>query len=764
MKRFLVRSSLVTGVVAAGLLAYYAQAQRGQETPAVAAKESKVEIATPRGMPQPIKTAKPIATQTADPFAASALSAKVLNSSADPNAGMVRHASAELPIGTAPARSAAPAKLKSQGTAARPLAKSPTSGTPYNRLRKNNKVASTAYQPPAGSYAPPAARSEQAYTPPSPAPAALAADTSAKPVATPITAYPKNDTPAKAAAPGFDLPPAAMVKTPAPAQAAEPAPLPGPSPAPAKVAATPYKPADNYTAPAPLPAADPSTARLGTELPGTTPPTRAPRAAAPKPYAQPVPAASTYGDVRGSGRPGSKQLEGTQSPQLQLRKKAPDEIQVGKPANFQVYVRNNGSAAAHDVRITDQVPEGTRLLSSKPQAKVSGNSLVTWTLGTLEPGEEKSVTLQVMPEAEGEIGSVASVEFRAEAGARTIATRPQLKLEMSAPKQVLIGEDVVVTLQISNPGTGVATGITLYNNLPSQLKHEAGSELEFDVGDLAPRESRQIELTLSAAGAGRLTNLVEARGDGSLSSQAQFGLEVIAPELRVALDGPKRRFLERRAVYALSISNAGTAPAEEVELVSHLPKGMEFVSANNAGHYDEGTHAVYWSLAELPEGETGAVELVTMPTEPGRHKIVVEGTAARDLSDQLEETIAVDGLAALVFEVVDVQDPVEVGSEAEYEIRVLNQGTKSASNLMLTAQLPAGLRAMSAEGPTRGSIEGSRVVFEPLNRLAPKADTTFRIRAEGLQAGDQRIRIQLQSDDQRQPVTKEESTLIYSDR
>ena len=474
--------------------------------------------------------------------------------------------------------------------------------------------------------------------------------------------------------------------------------------------------------------------------------------------------ASRDRSVQGTGRPGSKQLEGTQSPQLSLRKKAPKEIQVGKPAQFKIFVRNSGSTAAHDVRIVDQVPEGTSYLESKPSANVSNDSRVTWLLGTLEPGQEKSVTLQVMPETEGEIGSVASVEFRAEASARTVATRPQLKLDLSAPKRVMIGDKVAMTLQISNPGTGVATGITLYNSLPPQLRHEAGGELEFDFGDLAPRESRQIELTLTAAAAGQLVNTIEARDDGSLSAKAQVSMEVIAPQLKVAIEGPKRRFLERKAVYAVSISNDGTAPAKQVELMSHLPKGIKFVSANNAGHYDEGTHTVYWSLAELPEGESGSVELVTMPTESGNHKIVIEGKAEKNLSDKLEETIEVDGLAALVFEVVDVQDPVEVGGEVEYEIRLLNQGTKSAGNVLLSAQLPPGLRAVAADGPTRGSVEGGRVVFESLNRLAPKADTTFRIRAEGLQAGDQRIRIQLQSDDHRQPVTKEESTLIYSDR
>jgi len=750
MKRLFVRASIVTSVAALGLLAYYAQAQFGQQAPPEVASQAKPEIVTPEGAPPSIQSsstsapASAAARQPTDPFAASSLSAEVLSPAAEspssaPGAGQIRFASAELPVESSSADTSAP-----------------SSGTPYNQMRKES--ASGGYEPPAFSAA--AASAE---------PVPYAANDAA--ATGPSTDYPSSgyappqpeSRPSPYAAAGAESV-RSEVSTQDTAAYAPPSAAPSvdseraPAPLPASQ--------DAYAAPAPLPvAADNSATRLGSGLPNASPPSGTLRPASPQSLtpAAPVAAAPLGGSVRGTGRPGSKQLEGTQTPQLQLRKKAPKEIQVGKPAKFQVFVRNNGSAAAHDVRIIDQVPQGTRLLDTQPQASASGDARVTWQLGTLEPGEEKSVTLQVMPETEGEIGSIASVEFRAEAAARTVATRPQLEIDMSAPKQVMIGEEIIVTLRITNSGTGVATGVTLYNSLPAQLKHEAGSELEFDVGDLAPQESRQIELTLEAAAPGNLTNIVEARDDGSLTTQAQSSLEIVAPQLKVALEGPKRRFLDRRAIYAVSISNAGTAPAEEVELVSHLPKGIQFVSANNAGHYDEGTHTVYWSLAELPEGETGQVELVTMPTESGNHKLVIEGKAARNLSDQLEETIAVEGLAALVFEVVDVQDPVEVGGEAEYEIRVLNQGTKSASDVRVMAELPPGMRALSADGPTRGSIEGSRVVFESLNRLAPKADTTYRIRAEGLQAGDQRIRIQLQSDS-RPPITKEESTMIYADR
>ena len=94
----------------------------------------------------------------------------------------------------------------------------------------------------------------------------------------------------------------------------------------------------------------------------------------------------------------------------------------------------------------------------------------------------------------------------------------------------------------------------------------------------------------------------------------------------------------------------------------------------------------------------------------------------------------------------------------------MNQGTKTANNIRLVALVPPQLRALSAEGPTQNTVDGGRVIFAPLQRLAPKADATYRIRVQGVVEGDQRLRVLVQSDEMNSPVTKEESTRVYKDR
>jgi uncharacterized repeat protein (TIGR01451 family) len=477
----------------------------------------------------------------------------------------------------------------------------------------------------------------------------------------------------------------------------------------------------------------------------------------------PEDAAAISSSAGGTGQPGNKQLEGPQSPQVVVQKFAPPEIQVGRAAVLRVVVRNTGPVAASAVEIHDQVPRGTRLLGTAPPASQAARGELVWSLGTLRPGAEASVEMQIVPTEEGEVGSVATVRFQADATARSTVTRPKLVVETNGANRVLVGDETLLTFTVSNPGSGVATGVVLAEHIPAGLTHPGGSELEYTVGDLKPGESRQLPLRLKAVGAGTIANLVAARAEGNLRAEHRFNVEIISPQLDVALAGPKRRYLEREATYQLSVSNPGTAPAQQVELVAYLPQGLKFVDANNAGRYDENTRAVYWRLEELPVNKSGTVKLVTLPVEAGQFSLKVRGVAQRGLAIEKEQPVLVEGLASVLFQLSHTKDPLEIGGETTYKITVANQGSKAASNLQMSVFLPPELKPLAAEGPARYTIESNKVVFEDLPQLAPKSEATFRVRAQAVQAGDLRVRCQLMSDDMQRPVVQEESTRVFAD-
>ena len=524
---------------------------------------------------------------------------------------------------------------------------------------------------------------------------------------------------------------------------------------------------DTLPTPAPLPGASLSTpqplAPSSSPLTPVTPSAIAPSSSTTSftPAAAPAAEASS---AQGTGRPGAKTLEGAQAPSLIVEKFAPAEIQVGKPAKFSIVVRNVGTIAAADVEVLDEVPSGTTLLSTSPRAERGPRGELRWNLGTLKPNDETTVHVELMPVAEGEIGSVANVRFAVSSSARTICTRPELVLDVSAPREVLIGENVAFTIRVTNPGTGIATGVLLSEQVPAALEHPAGAELEYEVGDLRPGETRELELIMKAVKAGQIVNRLTAKADAQLQVSKESALAVIAPALDLVLEGPRRRFLERQAVYTVSVTNPGTAAARNVALITQLPPGLEFVEANNAGQYDPRTRSVHWLLDELPPREVGKVTLTTMPTEAGDLPLKIASSAERGLNVEKQEMIRVEGVAALVFQVVDRNDPVEVGGEVVYDIQVSNQGSKAAENVQLQAILPPEMKPLAAEGASRYDVAGQQVSFQPLARLAPRSEATFQVRAQALRAGDAKISVQIKSSDMTTPVVKEEATRIFADQ
>lgn len=506
------------------------------------------------------------------------------------------------------------------------------------------------------------------------------------------------------------------------------------------------------------------------------PPTRAPKplntapgaadgfgAASGTPSASGEPPAFSSAGAEGEARPGDPTLEGPQTPQVTIQKILPTEVQVGKPATSRIVVRNSGAIPIAKVEVQDPIPWGVRILRTNPQASQQTQGVLVWTLGPLKPGDEIALEAEFMPLQEGELGSVATVLVHGQASARTTATRPQLVLKTQMPAQTMIGDEVLVTMTVSNTGSGTATNVVLEEHVPPEMQHPAGSELENAIGDLRPGESRQVQLRLRAVRAGTATNRLIARADGNLRVEEQDTITILAPQIELAIEGPPKRFLDRETTYQIAISNNGTAGSRMVRLTAALPPGLQFVRANNNGSYDPTTHSVQWLLEELPAGQTGRVELTIRPIAAGEQALTCTVRDELGLGDERRLAIQVEGISALYFQVVDTKDPVEVGGDTVYEIRVVNQGTKEATNVQVMVTMPEGLRALAGEGPTANVINGSEVLFEKVPRIPARGEAVFRVRTQAVAAGDQRVRVQILSDDIRLPITKEESTQVYAD-
>ena len=97
-------------------------------------------------------------------------------------------------------------------------------------------------------------------------------------------------------------------------------------------------------------------------------------------------------------------------PRLSIAKSTPDQnVPIGSLITYEIKVKNTHLVGeTTNVLVSDTLPEGTYFFSASDPFTIDG-STITWNLGTLQPGEEKSLALVVRVgfEAQGTVTNAA---------------------------------------------------------------------------------------------------------------------------------------------------------------------------------------------------------------------------------------------------------------------------------------------------------------------------------------------------------------------
>jgi uncharacterized repeat protein (TIGR01451 family) len=451
-----------------------------------------------------------------------------------------------------------------------------------------------------------------------------------------------------------------------------------------------------------------------------------------------------------------------QEPSVSLEWTGPAAARVAVPADYSLVVRNTCAIPVQQVLVRMKVPAGVTVAATEPKA-LSDASVLVWDLGTLPPRQQKVLTLRLVADARGDLMPQAWVTFTGSSVLRIKVREPKLALQVSAPEKLPLGDTAVFTLAVSNPGDGAAEQVRIRALLSEGLEHPRGGKIDFEIGNLAAGESRTVTVLCGTRAGGPQRCDASAEAEGSLSAHGNSSVAVVAPRLDLQLIGPALRYLGRKAVYTLKVTNPGDAPAANVTVTDAVPEGFKVLAATHGGRHDPAARTVSWFVGEIPPGQAREVQLEVQAASAGDHRHRATAAGVHGLRAEAELATRVEGLSALLVEMVDTEDPIEVNSETAYEVRISNTGSKVETDIKLAATVPEQMEFVSAQGPVRYRADGKAIVFEPLEQLAPQANTTFRIRVKAREAGTVRFKIQLTSTNLVEPVIKMEATRIYAD-
>jgi len=154
--------------------------------------------------------------------------------------------------------------------------------------------------------------------------------------------------------------------------------------------------------------------------------------------------------------------------------------------------------------------------------------------------------------------------------------------------------------------------------------------------------------------------------------------------------------------YTLVVTNAGPASATGVFATNQLPAGMSFVGASaSQGQWTFNNGTVNCYVGTLGAASSATVSIFVTPAAAGQFTSLA-GAFANEFDPVPGDNIAsasttvVIPKAALSLGVSDSPDPVTVGSNLTYTLSITNSGPQTATGVVVTNVLPAGVSFASA--------------------------------------------------------------------
>ncbi len=442
-----------------------------------------------------------------------------------------------------------------------------------------------------------------------------------------------------------------------------------------------------------------------------------------------------------------------------IERGTPTEVSVGQNYDYVIRVTNLTSNSLENVVVADKLTDGTLdVRDASPRPDKLGNDM-RWVLGNLAPRKSKEIRVSGSASAVGAIAHCADIRYDAVVCATVKVTQPKLELVKSGTQAALICDPIVYKLTVANNGTGVAKNVKIEDKLPAGMTTLGGNKVvRFDAGDLAPGQSKNYSIRAKASKTGSFSNQASATATGLTAKSGSVTTNVTAPQLTITKTGSKKSFIGRQISYEMTIKNTGNGIAKDTVLRDPLPAGTTFVKASDGGTLTG--DVVTWNFGTMKPGATRTVNLsIRAGSATVRNTATVRAYCAEAVSASWETKVT--GIPAVLLEVVDVEDPIEVGGNVTYVISVTNQGSARDTNIRIACVMEDTMTYVSNGGATKGSLDGSRITFEPLATLAPKAKATWRLTVKAKATGDVRFTVIMNTDELKRPVQETEATNFY---
>ena len=246
---------------------------------------------------------------------------------------------------------------------------------------------------------------------------------------------------------------------------------------------------------------------------------------------------------------------------LRLELYAPTTAMAGRLHESSLLIHNEGPTPVSLVRVRESLAELQTVTDANPAARINHDALER-DLHGLPPGREKRLGVTWLPDAEGSRTHRAAVTMHAAVGVTTNIVAPEpaaviepmtriepeptpepapepvskpvpkhhpaITCEVKHVDRVTVDDIVELEIVVKNAGDTALSDVRILVQVPAELKHRQGAEVEYEVGNLARRGSHKAVLRLLALTSGQAVNRIHVVTHESAESKARAPITVVA--------------------------------------------------------------------------------------------------------------------------------------------------------------------------------------------------------------------------------------------
>ena len=446
---------------------------------------------------------------------------------------------------------------------------------------------------------------------------------------------------------------------------------------------------------------------------------------------------------------------------IQVDKTMPQEVRLNQPFAYTIKVTNLTDMMITDITVAETLSKEFTFKAAEPDATATAGNKLSWVIDSLGPKGSKSIKVSGIATDTKQLEHCTAITHTVRDCAVVQVVQPTLELGVTAPTEALLCEVVPLEFVITNTGTGSAQNVQITDVLPAGVQTAEGKDrVLLDVGNLVAGESRRFSVKVRATKTGAYSTKATAASASGTKAESQVAvINVRQPLLTVNKAGPQRQYLGRTVSYEITVLNKGDGPARDTVVEDMIPPGVTSIEATAGAQFT--ASKLIWEIGTLEPNTSKKVRVSYMPTKEGELMATATASAycADTVSDSAKTVIA--GIATSRLDLLDLDDPVEVGSTTTYVITVSNDGSAPDHNVRVTCLLDEKLQYISSAGATAGSTMGKTVNFAPLHTLEPKAKATWRVVVKGIRAGDVLFKATMYTSEFTLPVEVAEATHVY---